>query len=110
MVTCGERELREDADPSCALCATLCTGTTVQCAECRESFLLCLDCFRRGQEGRGHLSSHAYSIVRRDICLLEEGWTAGRTKIKCSVAEPLLFWAAPEVQGPGADSVSRLNN
>jgi hypothetical protein len=39
---------------------------------------LCLDCFRRGREGRAHLSSHAYSILRRDFCLLEAGWTAGQ--------------------------------
>ncbi len=39
---------------------------------------LCLDCFRRGREGQTHLSSHAYSILRRDFCLLEAGWTAGQ--------------------------------
>jgi hypothetical protein len=39
---------------------------------------LCLDCFRRGREGRTHRSSHAYSILRRDFCLLEAGWTAGQ--------------------------------
>jgi hypothetical protein len=39
---------------------------------------LCLDCFRRGREGRTHRSCHAYSILRRDFCLLEAGWTAGQ--------------------------------
>ena len=39
---------------------------------------LCLDCFRRGREGRTHLSCHAYSILRRDFCLLEADWTAGQ--------------------------------
>jgi hypothetical protein len=39
---------------------------------------LCLDCFRRGREGRTHLSCHAYSVLRRDFCLLEAGWTAGQ--------------------------------
>jgi hypothetical protein len=39
---------------------------------------LCLDCFRRGWEGRTHRSCHAYSISRRDFCLLEAAWTAGQ--------------------------------
>jgi hypothetical protein len=39
---------------------------------------LCLDCFRRGREGRAHRSCHAYSVLRRDFCLLEAGWTAGQ--------------------------------
>lgn len=75
-----EEELR--VKPRCGGCKDIVSEPYIVCVACRPAQIqLCLQCFSKGVEFGLHESDHAYTILRNDFSLFENGWTAAEETV-----------------------------
>lgn len=66
----------EDEEVPCPKCSLTLNTPYVLCKECPGMVKICLQCFSKGAEFGGHESDHPYTIIRDDLPIFENSWSA----------------------------------